>query len=282
MAVSDATRETVMQRFPAYAWLLDNAEVAAVIEKAIQQEWTPDTFEANLRATQWWRTQTDTQRARTDMEATDPATAASRVDALKAQILANASQLGGNMTPDRAGAIAWAAWRGGWSDQQVKATIANEVVPSTASLVDVRQLAAAYMVDLPDDQAASLTRRVFAGELDPKAVEALIADQATSRFPALGDWIKKGVRPAEFFAPYQQMIGDMTGVPANQVDLAKSPVWSQIVSHADGTTIRPMTMDEATKYVRSTDEFARSTRGQQEQASFVKQFAQSVGALGGS
>lgn len=277
-----ASIDVVRERFPAFAFLLDIPEVAAVIDKAIAQEWTPDTFEANLRATQWWRTQTDTQRARVDMEATDPATAATRVNALKTQILASASSLGGQMTDERAGALAWAAWRGGWSEQQTKATIANEVVPSTAALVDVRALASAYMVDLPDDQAASLTRRVFSGELDPKAVEALIADQATSRFPQLGDWIKKGVRPAEFFAPYQQMIGDMTGTPAAQVDLAKSPVWSRIVSHADGTTIRPMTMDEATKYVRSTDEFAKSTRGQQEQASFVRQFAQSVGALGGS
>lgn len=281
--MAESTREIVMTRFPAYAWLYDGVpEVAAVIEKAIAQEWTPDTFEANLRATQWWRTQDETKRARVAMEATDPATASTRVNALKAQIMANASQLGGNMTDERAGAIAWAAWRNGWSDQQVKAQIAGEVVPSTAALVDVRALASAYMVDLPDEQAASLTRRVFSGELDPKAVEALIADQAASRFPQLGDWIKKGVRPAEFFAPYQQMIGDMTGTPANQVDLAKSPVWSRIVSHADGSTIRPMTMDEATKYVRSTDEFAKSTRGQQEQASFVKQFAQSVGALGGS
>lgn len=277
---SDETRAKVMEHFPAFAWLLDNPEVAAVLDKAIAQEWTPDTFEANLRATQWWRTQTDTQRARVDMEQTDPATAADRVNALKTQIKANASTLGGEMTEERAGAIAWAAWRGGWSDQQVKAQIAGETVPSTASMVDVRQLAKAYMVDLPDDQAANLTRRVFSGELDPKAVESLIADQATSRFPQLGDWIKKGVRPAEFFAPYQQMIANMTGTTANQVDLAKSPVWSQIVSHADGTTIRPMTMDEATKYVRSTDEFAKSDRGQQEQASFVKQFAQSVGAMG--
>ncbi len=278
-----ATMDVVRERFPAFAWLMQVPEVAAVIDKAIAQEWTPDTFEANLRATDWWRTQSDTQRARVDMEQTDPATAAVRVNALKAQILTSASQLGGQMTDERAGALAWAAWRGGWSDQQTKATIANETVPSTAALVDVRQLAAAYMVDLPDDQAASLTRRVFSGELDPKAVESLIADQATSRFPTLGDWIKKGVRPAEFFAPYQQMIGDMTGVPANQVDMAKDPVWSQIVSHADDKgVIRPMAMDEATKFVRSSDAFAKSTRGQQEQASFVKQFAQSVGALGGS
>lgn len=280
MAVSDETRKQVLEKFPAFAWLLDEPELAAVLQRAVDEEWTPDTFEANLRATQWWRTQDETVRARRDMEATDPATTATRVNALKAQIRAASASLGSEMTDERAGAIAWAAWRGGWSEAQMRASIAAETTPSAAAMVDVRALAGAYMVSLPDAQVADLTRRVFSGELDQKAVESLIADQASSRFPHLGEWIKKGVRPADYFAPYQQMIADLTGQTADQVDLMKDATWSRVVSFSDGGQLRPMTLDETMRYVRSTDQFANSARGQAEQASFVKQFAQSVGAMG--
>lgn len=282
MAVSDETRAKVMELFPGIAWLLEEPEVADLLQRAVDQEWTPDTFEANLRATQWWRTQTETQRARRDMEATDPATTAERVNALKGQIRASAASLGGDMTDERAGALAWAAWRGGWSEQQIRSSVAAETTPSVAAMVDVRALARAYMVELPDTTAADLTRRVFSGELDQTAVESLIANQATSRFPHLGEWIKKGVRPAEYFAPYQQMIAEMTGATPDQIDLAKDPTWSRVVATPDGGALRPMTLDETMRYVRSTDQFARSARGQAEQASFVKQFAQAVGALGAS
>lgn len=280
MAVSEETRKAVLERFPAVAWLLDEPELASVLQRAVDEEWTPDTFEANLRATQWWRTQDETVRARRDMEATDPATAATRVNALKAQIRAASASLGGEMDDERAGALAWMAWRGGWSEAQVRSSIAAQTAPSTAAMVDVRALARAYMIDLPDTQAADLTRRVFAGELDQAAVEGLISAQASSRFPHLGEWIKKGVRPADYFAPYQQMIAELTGATVDQVDLMKDPTWSRVVSFSDGGSLRPMTLDETMRYVRSTDQFARSARGQAEQASFVKQFAQAVGAMG--
>lgn len=282
MAVSEETRAKVMQRFPAFSWLLDIPEIAEVMQRAIGEEWTADTFEANIRATQWWRTQTDTQRARVDMEATNPATAAEQVNALKAQLKAQASSLGGEMSDDRAGALAWAAWRGGWSPEQVRGTIANEVTPGVAAQADVRGLAKAYMVDMDDATAASLTRRVFAGELDQRGVENLLAAQAVSRFPQLADYVKQGIRPADFFAPYRQQIASMIGEPPDSIDLLKSPTWQRVVSHADGGTIRPMTLDEVTKYVRGSNEFASSSNGQKDQASFVQGFARAVGAIGGS
>lgn len=277
---SDELRAKVLEHFPAMAWLLDVPEVADVLQRAVDQEWTPDTFEANLRATQWWRRQTDTQRARVDLEQTDPATAAARVDALKAQMRAMAGTLGGDLTDERAGALAWMAWRNGFSDQQIKSTVAGEVTPSAGATVDVRALAKKYYVDLPDEQAADISRRLFTGELTPDAAENMLRTQAMGRFPQLADYIKQGIRPADYFAPFQQMVASMTGRTADQVDLVNDPTWQPIISHADGTTIRPMTLDEATKHVRSTDAFAQSARGQAEQATYTKTIAAAFGAMG--
>lgn len=282
MPVSDATRQQVLARFPAFAWLLDNAELADLLQRAVDAEWTADTFEANLRSTQWWRAQSDVQRQRQSVEMTDPATAATQVNALKAKMVASSASLGSKLTDDRAGALAWVAWRNGWSDQQVRAAIAAETTPSAGGMASVRSLARAYMVDLDDASAADLTRRVFAGELDQAAVETMLADQAMSRFPSLANYIKQGVRPSEFMAPYRQMIANATGRDPNTIDLMNDPTWSRVVSYADGSTLRPMTLDETMRYVRSSSEFANSSVGQAEQAQFVRKFAQAVGAMTGA
>lgn len=282
MAVSDEVRQQVMTRFPAFGWLLDNEEISSVLQRAVEQEWTADTFEANLRATNWWRNQSDVQRQRQSIEATDPTTASGQVNQIKQKLLAQSASLGSPLTDERAGALAWMAWRNGLTDQQLRAAVAGELSPSVAATVSVRSIANAYMVDIDDATANQLTRRVFAGELDQAAVETMFADQAMSRFPALSTYIKQGVRPAEFLAPYRKMIGDMTGRDPNQIDLMRDPTWSRVVSYADGNTLRPMTLDETMRYVRSTSDFANSSVGQAEQATFVKKFAQAVGAMGAS
>lgn len=281
MAVSEETRARVNEHFPAFAWLLNEPELAEVLQRAVDQEWTADTFEANLRSTQWWRTRSDTQRTRADIEMTDPTTADAQVRSVMDKIRVSLGELGGEMDHDTIAHWAWTAWRGGWTETQLRAQVASLVSPSAGAMMNVRALASAYMIDLPDAQAMDLTRRVHSGELTQQAVETLLANQSSSRFPQLAEWIKQGVRPAEYFAPYRQMIADMTGVTADSVDLSKDPTWSRVVSYADGTTLRPMTLDEATRYVRSTDQFMGSARGQAEQASFVKAFAQSVGAIAG-
>lgn len=280
MTVSDATRAKVMEHFPAFAYLLDNDEIAGVLEKAVTQEWTADTFEANLRASQWWRTQTDKQRSRSTLEQTDPATASNAVNALKAQIRTTSASYGTEMTDERAGALAWAAWRGGWDDAGIKNAIAADSTPATGAQVDVRGLARAYMVNLPDSTVANLTRRVFTGELDPKAVENYMAEQATARYPSLAGQIAQGIRPYDYFGAHRQIIATLTDQDPDNVDLTSDPTWQRVISTADGQTLRPMTLDETTRYTRSTSAFQTSRRGQQEQASFVQDFARAVGGMG--
>lgn len=279
--VSDAVREKVNKFFPAFGYLLDVPEVAAVLERAVTQEWTPDTFEANLRATDWWRTQTDKQRARATLEATDPATATNAVNALKAQIKSQAASYGREMTDDRAGALAWAAFRGAWDDAAIRSAIASDAGPNQAQQVDIRGLARAYMVDLPESTIADMTRRMFTGELPADAVKNYVLNQAIAQYPSQADQLKAGLQTRDLFAPHRQVIGDLLGIDPETVDLQKNPTWQQAIQHADDKgQIRPMTTAELTRYVRSTSEFMSSDRGQKEAATFATNFARSVGGLG--
>jgi hypothetical protein len=279
VTVSDATRAKVMQHFPGFAYLLSNAEIGGVLERAVNEEWTPDTFEANLRATAWWRTQTDKVRARSTLEQTDPATASEAVNKLKAQIRSTSATYGTEMTEERAGALAWTAWRGGWDESAIRNAIAVDTRPNDAAQVDVRGLARAYMVTLPDATVSNLTRRVFAGELDAQAVEAFMVEQSTARFPALAAQIKQGIRPHDYFGGHRQIIANLTGQDPEAVDLVADPTWQRVISTADGQTLRPMTLDETTRYTRTTSQFQKSRRGQAEQASFVQEFARAVGGM---
>lgn len=279
MALDQAAKDTIAQRFPGALVYLNNPEVAALLEKAVTEEWAPETFEANLKATSWYQKTTDSQRMWYGIEAGNPGEASARVNARKQQIQLLVAQMGSTMSDADAGAHAWQSLREGWSDTDLRYNVATLVQPSNTSMgaTQIRQLADQYMVTLTDDKVTDLNRRVIGGQLDETSLRSMLAAQSASQYPSLAEMINKGTTPADYFDPYKQIISKYTDTPPGQIDL-NSPTWRKIVSYAtpDGK-MRPMTIDEATKYVRSTDEFANSTSGQQETASYISDFEKMLG-----
>lgn len=280
MPLDPAAIETIKARFPGALIYLNNPEVAALLERAVAEEWAPETFDANLRATQWYIKTTDSQRTWYSIESGNPGEASTRVNARKQQIKALAYQLGQEISDNDAGAHAWQSLREGWSEQDLRYNVATLVQPAGTSVgaTDVRQLANEYMITLTDDKLADLSRRAFAGQLDENGLRSMFAAQAAGQFPGLADQIKAGTTPGDYFDPYKQQIAKYTDTPPGQVDM-NSATWRKIVSYAspDGK-VRPMTLDEAIKYIRSTDEFANSTTGKQETANYQVEFEKMFGA----
>jgi len=280
MPLDPAATETIKKRFPGALIYLNNPEVAALLEKAVAEEWAPETFEANLKATNWYLKTTDAQRTWYAIESGNPGEATNRVNARKQQIHTYLYQLGApEMTDEQIGAYAWQSLRDGWSESDLRynvATVANPAATSAAT-IDVRKIASDYMVQPTDAQMAEYTRKSFAGQIDEGGLRSLFAKQAAGQFPSLADIIAQGHTPADYFDPYKQMISKYTNTPPDQIDL-NSNTWSRITSYAapDGK-LRPMTIDEAKRYTRSTEEFANSSTGQAELASYQVDFGKMLG-----
>src|SRR5688572_23729127 len=166
MPLDPAVIETIKKRFPGALIYLNNKEVADLLERAVAEEWAPETFDANLRATQWYAKTTDSQRTWYAIESGNPGEATARVNARKQQIKTLAYQLGQDLSDADAGAHAWQSLREGWSESDLRYNVATLVQPMGTSVgaMNIRQLAKEYMVDLTDDKVADLSRRAFAGQ----------------------------------------------------------------------------------------------------------------------
>lgn len=280
MPLDPAATETIKARFPGALIYLNNPEVSALLERAVAEEWAPETFEANLKATQWYMKTTDSQRVWYAIESGNPGEATNRVNARKQQIRTYLYQLGAPEIDDNTiGSYAWQSLRDGWSESDLRynvATIANPAATSAAT-IDVRKIASEYMIQPTDAQMGEYTRKSYAGQIDEAGLRSLFAKQAAGQFPSLADIIAEGHTPADYFDPYKQMISKYTNTPPDQIDM-NSNTWTRIVSHATPEgKVRPMTIDEAKRYVRSTNEFANSSTGQAELASYQTDFAKMLG-----
>lgn len=280
MAVDQAIRDKIAARYPSHAWLVDEPDIAALFEQAVNEEWEPDLLISRIQATEWWRSRSDKMKQWVALEKTNPGEATNRVNEMKSQIVTLSSQLGKALSDNDAGALAWAASREGWSSQQLRQAIAARVQPSGTSvgMMDVRKLANDYFLNPSEDVVSDLTRRLFTGEMDEKTLQAWMAEQASSKFPTLGEWIKRGVIPAAHFSEHKRLISQYTDIPEGQIDLSNDPTWQRIISNpVPGEAPRPMSIAEATTYIRSTKQFAESNTGRRERAAYIDGFRQMLG-----
>lgn len=268
----------VLERYPDIAYLAGDPEILGLLTAATKEEWSPEVLQGRLQQTTYWRTKAPAVRSFAQLEANDPAQAVGKVNATKDQIAALAVQLGGTFDEAQFGDMWWRANREGWTPQQLKIAVANVITPGTSQLTDVNQMASAYLLDISDAEAADYSRRLFTGEIDANTLKSTFADRALAKFPGLKEPLAAGATPADYFADYTTMISRLTGSTTSAVDLIRDPTWQPILSKADAGNVRPMTLDEATKYVRSTDQFLQSSNGQAEAAQFRTAFEQKLGA----
>ena len=146
-----------------------------------------------------------------------------------------------------------------------------------ASMTDIRALAHEYGVNLAESQITQMARSVVLGDMTVDSVRNTIAEQAKASWPHLAEQIDRGVLPGQYFSPHRQMIANAIGDSVENIDLFSDPRWSQVVSHADGSTVRPMTLDEVSRFVRSTEEFGNSRNGQAEGAAFAQELTRMLG-----
>lgn len=279
--ISPDLHKKLVERFPGHTWALSIPEIADLLVRATNEEWSPELFESHLRSTNWWRTVEPAVREWTQLQATDPAAAQARIEQQRQRVVQLVAELGftGEIHHGASNHIAYLSLSQGWTEQRLRQVVADTWGPQPGTFTNVRALAQRYMVHLNDAEASDYTRRLFTGELSEQGLVGLFRQRALARFPHLADLINSGATPADFFADYVSMISEYTDTPASQIDLSRDPTWSRILSYNDPQSgqVRPMTFSEAMRYVRGTDQFAQSRRGRQETASFVDAITTALG-----
>lgn len=272
----------MVERFPGHIWIASIPELRDVLVRATREEWSPELFESNIRASNWWKTTAPKVREWTQLQGTDPAGAEAQIDAQNARVRGIVAEfgVGGDIDQGASRHIAFLSLSQGWTETQLRQAVADTWGPQPGTFSNVRGLAQQYLVDMTDQEAADWTRRVFTGELTADGLRQIFQTRASAKFsavPEIQNLLKTGATPMDYFGDYVSMISRYTDTPVSGVDLVRDPEWSKILSHNDAGTIRPMTYAEASRYVRGTNKFAESRVGREETATFVDSLTTALG-----
>jgi hypothetical protein len=263
-----AVYDYVKRNYGALAALLDDPGLYDIIVRYARGELSDQQFQAAVVSSDWWRSHSAAQRDFWVLRRTDPAEAERRLVDRATSIRLAASRLGVSMTPERARQLGEQSLTLGMTDAEINAALLNEVdwnAPRgtvAATQASIQAKAAQWMVPVSDAQLDDWARRILEGSLDEAGLDAALRDLAVGRFPQLRDHIAAGIKPADFFAPYVQVLSQELERPLDVADLMGDPRLQRVTGFWDaGSKVqRPMTLSEAQAYARSLPEWRFTSR----------------------
>lgn len=271
--------------YGAFAWMLSDPELAAVLRRAAVDGLDAMGIQAALQQTRWWGTHSAAMRNWEALANTDKFEAERQLQQKALSVKLAARRLGVDMDEARSRDLAWTALRLGWNDQELQAALVNEVKYSPhlggdagATIDQVKAKAHAYMVPIADDTAFGLMKKMASGELSEDGLNHYFLDLAKGRFPQLTQYLDAGITPEQFFEPYRQLTAQVLELNPQQINLLDDPRFSSMVETvgSDGKR-RPMTLSEAGRYLRGLPDYRNTDQANSQAAELVRSIGQLFG-----
>lgn len=212
----------------AYGFLNSNGELKKLFKEAVSGQWTADKFQAELRDTKWWKTNSDTRREAQVTKKTDPATWNAQMDAAKIQVKQLAAQIGAAVPESRISKIASSMIETGMDEDQLRYALGgyvdftkNGTLRGEAAMHEytIKEYAYNNGIKLSDQAVKNQAQRVVRKIATTQDFESEIRDQAKSMFPAYADQLDAGLTMRDVAGPYIQMMSQELQLPGDGIDV---------------------------------------------------------------
>lgn len=265
MALSAAQRQEIRDRFPAFAYLVNEPDVAQVLADSITHGWGPAELQGHLMNTRWWKSHSETARNWDTLMKTDPAEANRQRALRQYEVAQEVRRLGVNVNRWEIGLIADQSLRGGWDNTRITGRIVDyarghglqgsgEV---RSSMQELRALAKQYAVNISNPTLANWAFAIATGRLTQDGIRANLVNIAKSRIDpggenkVLRDALDQGLTVRDAYQGVIETVSKELEVDPSRVDLSDN-YWGKLLDFTDEKGVqRPMNQTEAIGWARS-------------------------------
>lgn len=243
-AVPQLTNDERAEQYGLSMRLINSSkELKKVFQQAVAGGWSAARFQAALKNTGWWRTQSDTLRKYVTLKITDPATWKQNFDATAAKLNQLAVQVGlgnqifqaGKGKGQANGLLKQAVYNSlalGWSDARIKDWLGSRVTMHGGTMWGeagdafdkLHELAYANGRKYSDYWYRANVRSVMAGQKSLEQLQGQIRSEAAAQYSAFAEQIKAGVSAMDLAAPYIKSVSELLELPETDVDLSNPHV----------------------------------------------------------
>ncbi|MFC8490723.1 C40 family peptidase [Streptomyces sp. NPDC057235] len=251
-----------------YAFFKSQPELWKKLNQAVEETWTPERFQAEVKNTKWWQNTSATARQAQVMAKTDPATYKATMEGARAQAQQIAVKVGAILSPTNVELLARNIVHLAWNEEQVMGFVgqyvkfgADKTLGGMAGQAAsaIRKEAYALGVSVTDQSILNSAQYLVRGLTTMEKVQAGLREHAASLYPAWGEQIMAGATMQELATPYRQVLAQELQLPESDVDVFSPKIKAALNRvGADGQPA-PMDLNEFTQMVRSGPEWRRTT-----------------------
>jgi len=266
-------------------FLRTHKEIAELVEKAVDKEWSIPRFEAELKQTKWWQNHTVAERSWQIQLTEDPAEAESLLEKSKQDLITMADQMGVVLSDEQVDRISARAVRQGLDPTEIQLIIGQkfrmdkgaERGQAATIVSDIRTMADEFGLPVSRRRLNRWTQEVLSGRQTVEGYADVMREQALAAYSHLAPVLNNGSTVRQWADPYLQQASSLLGVSTDQMRLQKGKYAQLLNPTKDG---KIPTMDEWTRTIMKDEKFGYDkTNGAQESAS---QLALSLGRMMGA
>lgn len=211
----------------AHGFLNSNPELKKLFAQAVEETWTQDKFQAEVRDTKWWKTTSETRRQAQVTQKTDPATWNAQLQAAIIQVRQLAAEVGAAVPESKVSKIAKNMLETGMDENQLRYALGDYVTFTKEGTLrgeaamheyTIKEYAYNMGIKLTDQAIKNQAQQVVRKVATTQDFESQVREQAKSMFPGYAEAIDAGSTVRDIASPYIQMMSDELEIPYQSID----------------------------------------------------------------
>lgn len=223
----------IVSTYPSFAALAAIPEVSALLTEGASNQWTQDQFLGHLMGTNWWKTNSDTQRKWQALELGDPAEANRQRFQKDLDIVEQAGTLGVTLSHEQIAALGNDAMAQGWDDNTLRLNMLGYAQPGKNvqpglledTQTQLRNIAAAQGLNASDSMTWDWSKKINTGMADQKGFSQWAQQQAATDHPYWEKQINQGITVRQLADPYIQQASQLLEVSPDSINLGDTKKW---------------------------------------------------------
>lgn len=273
----------------AMAVLNSDPELKALFNRAVAQTYTPDRFQAELRASKWYQRNSEQVRTARTQASADPATYKANVAQTRTRLQMMAGEMGARMSDAQLNSVAEHAYVFGWDDNRVRQHITGYIKYTDGRLLgqagqwesQLRAYASDMGVKLSNSTILGYVTRASNGTATIDDALGAIRKSAASAFPHLSDRLAAGETLADIADPYRQSMATLLEMDPDSIGLQDPSLRKALAFKDDKGRVGTQTLYDFENTVRGDKRWLKTKNAQDQAMSVTNRVLQDMGLIGG-
>jgi hypothetical protein len=243
-----------------YAFFKSQPELWKMLNGAVEGQWSPEKFQAEVKNSGWWKKNSETVRQAQVLQKTDPATYKASMEAARVAARQMAVKAGAILSDKNVDQLAKHMVWNNWQDAQVQNFLGQYIKFTAdktlggmagAAAKAIKQEAYKAGVAVTEQSVLNNAQYLVRGLTTMEQVQASIREQSIGLYPAFAEQIKAGASIQDLAAPYAAVVAQELGLPETDVSVYSPKVKAALNRTNSKGQPEPMDLDTFTQSVRN-------------------------------